>query len=237
MILALTNAVLACPVGGVSKGNVLVRDGVVVATGVVDIPSDSEIVDCGGKTIAPGIVDLGVAKVDRAAFRAGGIVRIGLMPDQSPVLDDPGIVQRAALIGKPDLWIHPIAAATRGLAGNDLAEMAICLSAGAKAVGTGKHWIADSGVMRRVLAYARDLDVTVIAHAEDGGLTAGAVATEGEMVMDEVKKLARRLGDPLSPQNPILANLQNLASNAKAVITTSAVVLTFDGRSRRSAST
>ncbi|RZL97931.1 MAG: dihydroorotase, partial [Sphingomonas sp.] len=77
------------------------------------------------------------------------------------------------------------------LAGHDLAEMAICLSAGAKAVGTGKHWIADSGVMRRVLAYARDLDVTVIAHAEDGGLTAGAVATEGET--------ATRLGLPAAP--------------------------------------
>jgi len=191
MILALTNATLACPVGGVTKGNLLVRDGVIVATGIVDIPADADIVDCGGKTVAPGIVDLGVAKVDRAAFRAGGIVRIGLMPDQSPVLDDPGIVQRAALIGKPDLWIHPIAAATRGLAGHDLAEMAICLSAGAKAVGTGKHWIADSGVMRRVLAYARDLDVTVIAHAEDGGLTAGAVATEGET--------ATRLGLPAAP--------------------------------------
>nr|GFD61267.1 hypothetical protein [Tanacetum cinerariifolium] len=55
-----------------------------------------------------------------------------------------------------------------------MAEMAVCASAGAKAVGTGKHWIADSGVMARVLAYARDLDIAVISHAEDGGLTAGA---------------------------------------------------------------
>ena len=84
MILALTNATLACPVGGVTTGNLLVRDGAIVATGIVDIPADAEIVDCGGKTIAPGIVDLGVAKVDRAAFRAGGIVRIGLMPDSRP---------------------------------------------------------------------------------------------------------------------------------------------------------
>ena len=48
MILALTNATLACPVGGVMKGNLLVRDGVIVATGIVDIPADAEIVDCGG---------------------------------------------------------------------------------------------------------------------------------------------------------------------------------------------
>jgi len=163
-----------------------VRDGIIVDT--VDVAAT---IDCGGKLLAPGIIDLGVARVDREAFRFGGIVRVGLMPDQSPVLDEPGIVQRSALIGKPDLWIHPIAAATKGLAGTDLAEMAICASAGAKAVGTGRGWIADAGVMRRVLAYARDLGLTVIAHGEDGGLVGDAVATEGET--------ATRLGLPAAP--------------------------------------
>ena len=170
-----TNARIVCPNGGVRDGDLLVADGVIVET--VD---DAEVIDCGGKTLAPGIIDLGVATVDAAACRAGGIVRVALMPDGAPVLDDPGVVQRAALIGKPDLWIHPIAAATRGLAGQDLAEMAICCSAGAKAVGTGRHWIPDSGVMARVLAYAHDLNVAVVAHAEDSGMTAGAVATDGE---------------------------------------------------------
>lgn len=178
--IAFVNARIACPATGVAPGSLLVRDGVIAARGVVAPPADAITVDCGGKTLAPGIVDLGVFKVDRAACRAGGIVRVALMPDGNPVLDDPGIVQRAALIGKPDLWIHPIAAATRGLAGEDMAEMAICASAGARAVGTGRGWIADSGVMLRVLRYARDLDIAVVAHAEDGGLTADAVATDGE---------------------------------------------------------
>lgn len=146
-------------------------------------PGDAETVDCGGKQLAPGIIDLGVFSVDRHACRAGGIVRVGLMPDQSPILDDPGIVRRAALMGKPDLWVHPIAAATRGLEGHDLGEMAINAAAGAKAVATGRHWIADAGVMRKVLAYARDCNLTVIAHAEDASLTGDAVATEGETAM------------------------------------------------------
>lgn len=186
MKIRFTNARIVCPVTGLRSGDLFVEDGV-----IVDTVEGADTIDCAGRTLAPGIVDLGVAKVDRAAFRAGGITRVGLMPDQSTVLDDPGMVQRAALIGKPDLWIHPIAAATRGLKGHDLAEMAVCLSAGAKAVGTGKHWIADSGVMHRVLSYARDLDVAVVTHAEDGGLTAGAVATAGET--------ATRLGLPAAP--------------------------------------
>lgn len=163
-----------------------VRDGSIVAQA-----DDGAVADCGGKLLAPAIVDLGVFAIDRAAFRAGGIARVALMPDQAPPLDHPGLVQRASLIGKPDLWIHPLAAATRGLEGRELAEIASCAQAGAKAVATGRGWIADSGVMRRVLSYARDLDLTVIAHAEDGGLLGGAVATDGEM--------ATRLGLPSAP--------------------------------------
>jgi dihydroorotase len=163
----------------------------VVGDRIVDTAPDAETIDCRGKLLAPGIVDLGVFAIDREAFRAGGIVRVGLMPDQSPVLDGPGIVQRSSLVGKPLLWIHPIAAATKELLGTDLAEMAIMKGAGAKAVGTGRRWIADSGVMRKVLAYARDLDLTVVTHAEDGGLTGNSVATESET--------ATRLGLPAAP--------------------------------------
>lgn len=188
---AFTNAELVCPEGGVSSGTLLVQDGAIAAVGAIDIPHDAEVIDCKGKMLSPAIVDLGVFAIDLDAFHAGGIVRVGLMPDQAPVLDDPGIVQRAALIGKPNLWIHPLSAATKGLAGTDLAEMAINKSAGAKAVATGRHWIADSGVMRKVLAYAHDLGLAVVAHAEDAGLTAHAVATAGET--------ATRLGLPSAP--------------------------------------
>ncbi|MBP8235073.1 MAG: amidohydrolase family protein, partial [Rhizorhabdus sp.] len=62
---------------------------------------------------------------------------------------------------------------------------------GACAVATGRRWIADSGVMYRILSYARALDLLVISHAEDGGLSAGAVATEGEY--------ATRMGLPAAP--------------------------------------
>lgn len=186
-----TNVRPVCPVGGRRDGDLLVRDGTVVAVGPIERPSDAVVIDGGGRLLAPALVDLGVFGVDVAACHAGGIVRVGLMPDQVPVLDEPGVVQRAALIGRPDLWIHPIAAATRGLAGRDLAEMAINRAAGARAIGTGAGWIADSGVMRKVLGYAGDLGLAVIAHAEDAGIVGTAVATAGET--------ATRLGLPAAP--------------------------------------
>jgi dihydroorotase len=183
--IAFTNARLVMT-DGIRHGALLVREGNIAAIGNVDVRADVERIDLGGLMLAPGLIDLGVFAVDIAACHAGGIVRIGLMPDQSPVLDDPGIVQRSALIGRPKLWIHP-----KGLVGTDLAEMAVNRDAGARAIGTGRRWIADSAVMRRVLAYARDLDMAVISHAEDAGMIGDAVATEGET--------ATRLGLPAAP--------------------------------------
>ncbi|BAK66738.1 dihydroorotase [Sphingobium sp. SYK-6] len=163
-----------------SSGAVIIRDDRIEAIGVSDVPADAAIIDARGMIVAPGIIDIGVFRTDKPAFHFSGITRAALMPDQSPVLDDPGLVQHAARAGKPDFWVHPLGAATRGLEGRELAEMGLMKAAGARAIATGRSWIADSGVMLRVLRYAAALDLTVITHAEDGGLTANAVATDGE---------------------------------------------------------
>ncbi len=149
------------------------------------------MVEAKGALIAPGLVDFGTFAIDKPAFHFGGITRAALMPDQSPVLDHPARVRFAAQSGKPDLWVHPLAAATRGLEGVELAELALMRDAGARAVATGRQWIADSGTMLRLLRYAAMLDLVVVAHAEDGGLASQAVATAGEM--------ATRLGLPAAP--------------------------------------
>lgn len=174
-----------------SSGGVLIEGERIAAIGDVSAPAGATVIDAKGALLAPGIVDLGVFRVDGPAFRFGGIVRAALMPDQSPPLDDPGLIQRAAYSGKPDIWVHPMAAATRGLDGKELAELGLMQTAGAKAVATGRRWIADSGVMHRLLSYASAFGLTVVSHAEDGGLTGGAVATEGET--------ATRLGLPAAP--------------------------------------
>jgi len=179
--IAITGGLLADPARDVpAKGALLIEDDVIVASGVNDIPSDAEIIDAGGLVVAPGLVDLGVFRTDKPAFHFGGITRAALMPDQSLPLDDVGLIREAARMGKPDFWVHPIAAATRGLAGKEMAEIGMMQAAGAKAVGTGRGWIADSGVMYRVLAYASGLGLTVISHPEDAGLAGKAVATSGE---------------------------------------------------------
>jgi dihydroorotase len=189
--LAIANAQLVTP-EGVVAGGLRCADGVILAVGAgVRAEEGDDTLDARGKLLAPGLVDLGVFAVDKPAFHFGGITRAALMPDQSPPLDLPSRVGFIAKSGKPDLWVHPLAAATRGLEGRELAELALMQEAGAKAVATGRRWIADSGVMLRLLQYAAMLGLVVVTHAEDGGLTGEAAATAGE--------IATRLGLPAAP--------------------------------------
>jgi dihydroorotase len=189
--LTITGGLLVPPSGKPVKGAIRCEGGKIHSSGDVSPHLGDLILDAKGAFIAPGLVDLGVFAIDRAAFHFGGITRAALMPDQSPPLDHPARVRFAALSGKPDLWVHPLAAATRGLEGRELAELALMRDAGARAVATGRQWISDSGTMLRLLRYAAMLDLVVLTHAEDGGLTGNAVATAGEM--------ATRLGLPSAP--------------------------------------
>ncbi len=188
--LTITNAQLVTP-GGVVDGSLRCADGAIVAVGDGAAESGDETVDARGKLVLPGLVDFGVFAIDKPAFHFGGITRAALMPDQSPPLDLPSRVSYIAKSGKPDLWAHPLAAATRALDGEQLAELGLMQAAGARGIATGRRWIADSGTMLRVLQYAAMLDLVVVAHAEDAALAGNAAATAGEM--------ATRMGLPSAP--------------------------------------
>ena len=177
---------------GVAQGSLRLVDGLIEAAGSDVAPQDGDdILNAKGKLIAPGLVDLGVFSVDKPAFHFGGITRAALMPDQSPPLDYPSRVNYIAKSGKPDLWVHPLAAATMSLKGAELAEIGLMRDAGARGVATGRKWIGDSGLMLRLMQYAAMLDLVVVAHSEDASLAGEAAATAGEY--------ATRLGLPSAP--------------------------------------
>lgn len=179
--LCLTGGRVVCPATGHDGvANVMVAGRVILGVGDAPPPADAEIVDCSGLVVAPGLVDAGVFRADARACQLGGITRAVLMPDQTPPLDDPALVSFARGQGKPDVWVHPLVAATRGLAGSELAELGLAREAGAVGVATGRRGIASAQVMHRLLAYAANFDMVVVVHAEDPGLTEDAVATEGE---------------------------------------------------------
>jgi dihydroorotase len=231
--LTITNGRLVLPGAEPRHGALRCEGGRIVALGEVQAQAGDTVIDAKGALIAPGLVDLGVFAIDKPAFHFGGITRAALMPDQAPALDLPSTVRFAAQSGKPDLWVHPLGAATRGLAGAELAEIALMRDAGARAVATGRKWIGDSGTMLRLLRYCAMLDLVVVTHAEDDGLTGSAVATAGEM--------ATRLGLPSAPaeaealavaRDLALAELAGARLHVRQVTTASALALVRAAKAR-----
>jgi dihydroorotase len=189
--LALVNARVIDPASGRdAAGTVVVADRAIAGIDI-DVPAGAEVIDCGGRIVAPALIDGGVFAADAAACLAGGIARVVLMPDRTPPLDEPALIEFAQRIGKPHVWVHPLAAATQGLAGLELAEIGLCQAAGAVGVATGRGPVADAGVMFRLMQYATAFDLVVVSHAENAALVDGAVATAGEF--------ATRLGLPAAP--------------------------------------
>jgi dihydroorotase len=190
--LTIVNGLLVVPGAAPAAGAIRCEGDRIAALGADQAAQPGDrVIDARGALIAPGLVDLGVFAIDKPAFHFGGITRAALMPDQGVVLDTPSAVRFAAQSGKPDLWVHPLAAATKGLEGRELAELALMREAGARAVATGRRWIPDSGVMHRLMSYCAMLGLVVVTHAEDSALAGSAVATAGEM--------ATRLGLPSAP--------------------------------------
>ena len=189
--ITITAGRLLLPGKAPSPGGIRFENGLIVALGEVTPGLQDRVIPAGGALIAPGLIDLGVHAIDKPAFHFGGITRAALMPD----LTRRSTIRRGC--GSRRSRASPTCGCIRspprraGLQGTELAEIALMREAGAKAVSTGRRWIADSGSMLRVLQYAAMLGLVVVSHAEDGGLVGGAVATAGE--------IATRLGLPAAP--------------------------------------
>ncbi|PWW04272.1 dihydroorotase [Hoeflea marina] len=194
----LTNARIIDPSQGMDEtGSVLIIDGRISAVGAAaaraDIPVDAEIEDCSGLVIIPGLVDACVhigepggehretiASASRAAAK-GGVTSIIMMPDTDPVIDDVALVdfvQRAAR-DEAIVNIHPAAALTKGLLGEQMTEFGLLLEAGAVMLCNGRRTVADSQVLRRAMTYARDFGAVVACETRDRYLAAGGVMNEG----------------------------------------------------------
>jgi dihydroorotase len=180
-------------VGRDEPGDLLAEDGRIAAVGSGLDARGAEVVDAEGAWIAPGFIDLhahlrepgleykeDIASGGRSAV-AGGFSAVACMANTHPVNDDPAMTDFILDRARHDspARVYPIAAATRGLEGRVMTEMAALVEAGAVAFSDDGRTIMDSGVMRRVLEYSRMVDVPVIVHCEDRTLVAGGVVNEG----------------------------------------------------------
>ncbi len=161
--------------------------------------------DATGLVVAPGLVDMhvhfrepgfeykeDVASGSRAAA-AGGFTSVACMPNTNPVLDNEALVSRTVQLGLEAGFcrVHPIAAITKGQAGNDLTEMKVLEQAGAVGFSDDGIPVESARVMRRALEYACLTGKPIIAHSEERSLSDGGHMHEGEV--------STRLGMPGIP--------------------------------------
>lgn len=189
------------------EGTVAVFGGVfrLVAAGDVVPPPGAQVVDCAGKWITPGFIDLHVHLREpgqeyketiltgsRAAV-AGGFTGIVAMPNTSPVIDDGALVRFVLEKGREAnlARVYTSGAISKGLKGEELAEMGEMKEAGAVCVTDDGRPVMHAGLMRNALSYAKTFGLPVMVHEEDLHLSRGAVMNEG--------RVSERLGLPGFP--------------------------------------
>ncbi|MBC7134586.1 dihydroorotase [Oceanibaculum nanhaiense] len=186
-------------------GDLLVEGEAIAGFGTLEDATADQVIECGGKALMPGLVDMRVQirepgeehkenLVSAAhAAAAGGITSLATLPNTQPVIDDQSLVEfiarEARKIGL--VKIFPYAAATRGLQGKELTEMGLLAGVGAVGFTDGVKAIANAQVMRLALSYARTFDQLIVQHAEEPSLANEAGMNECEW--------ATRLGLPGIP--------------------------------------
>ena len=158
------------------------------------MPEGTDIINCAGKIVAPGLIDMRAfvgepgashretfASASQAAA-AGGITTIICQPDTSPVIDNSATVDFVLRRARDTaiVNIHPMAALTKGLRGEEMTEIGLLKAAGAVAFTDGDRSVTNAQVMRRALTYARDFDALIVHHTEDPDLVGEGVMNEGE---------------------------------------------------------
>ncbi|HQR45958.1 MAG TPA: dihydroorotase [Thermoanaerobaculia bacterium] len=173
--------------------DLLLRDGVVAKVDEkIAPPKGAEVVEAAGLVVAPGFVDLHVhlrepgfeyketIATGTAAAAAGGFTTVCAMATD-PVADDAPtvafVVRRARETGR--VRVFPIGAISKGLAGEQLAEIGSMKAEGIVAVSDDGKGVQNAGLMRRAMEYASMFDLPVVVHAEDAGLAMGGVMNEG----------------------------------------------------------
>lgn len=192
--------------------DVLIADGYIeaVASRISDISSDTQIRDCQGLVIGPGLVDLyshsgepGFEERETLlsllqAAAAGGFTRVNILPDTSPVIDNPALVaqlqqRREGQGGQGGNFsplsppsplssalplLHLWGAITLDVAGKQMTELADLASAGVVGFTDGKP-LENLALVRGVLEYLQPLGKPVAFWPSDRQLAANGVMREG----------------------------------------------------------
>lgn len=194
---ALTNARIIDPASGFDKkGTVLIENGKIKDFGEnINVPQNFEIIDCKGKVLAPGLLDIQVHfrtpgqehKEDiitgTKSAAAGGVTTAVCMANTSPTIDNVSVVDDLHKNIEENAYVRVFtyASITKELAGKELTDMASLKKAGVIGFSDDGKPVMNSLTMRRAMEKAAELGILIAQHAEDINLSDGGCINEGEI--------------------------------------------------------
>jgi len=178
-----------------SQSDIAISDGVITQLGSDIAVAGATIISAANAIVLPGLVDLHthlrepgkedaetVLSGSQAGVR-GGYVALSAMANTSPVADTAGVVEQVFRLGQNAglLDVFPIGAVTRGLEGQELAEIGAMADSTARVrvFSDDGHCVFDPLVMRRALEYVKKFDGVISQHAQEPRLTQGSQMNEG----------------------------------------------------------
>ena len=157
-----------------------------------------DIIDASGLTVLPGLIDAHCHLRDpgyeykedietgTASAALGGFTAVACMPNTDPTADNAQIIKY--IIDKAEtsghVAVYPIGAITKGLLGEELAEIGEIKFAGAVAISDDGNSVASPSMMKKALLYSKVFDIPVISHCEDTDLADGGDMNEGYVSME-----------------------------------------------------
>ena len=184
--------------------DLLIQDGKILRLGRDLAAPDAQILNAGGLTAAPGLVDIHVhlrepgfeaketVATGCAAAARGGVTTLVAMPNTRPAADCPEVVQlvrdKAAPTG---INVLPAGAVTLGQKGEQLTDFAALKAAGVPALTDDGVPIQNLALLRRALLEAKRLSLPLLDHCEDRDMVQNYAVNEGAV--------SRKLGLPGRP--------------------------------------
>jgi len=178
------------------KGDIRITDGIIEEVAEVIEAEASvhvKLIDASGLFVLPGLIDAHShlrepgfeykenIETGTASAAMGGFTAVACMANTFPVADNEEVVR--SIINKANtdgyVKVYPIGAVSKGLKGEELAEIGALKFAGAVAVSDDGMPVSSPSLMKKALMYSKMFDIPVISHCEDINISEDGVMNEG----------------------------------------------------------